>query len=142
MAYKTRSIGTFAFAFLSGMPQQGQEMVQTLDRAGVDGHAIRLLGVRYPQFELMSKVSVDTFENAVDLVQDYKNIVGGAPVQLTWENQDYESATLDNQHKVQVLGVRMESLSTPATMVGNLTSANDLAWLTCTWTLQLVDVTV
>ena len=140
MAYNTRSIGSFTFAFLDGLPQQKQELVQTLERVGVDGHAYRLIGQRLPEFTLTSKVSVSTAVATFELIEDYQDAIGGAPLALVWEGLNLTTdAGLTTNYKVMVLGVRVVSITAPARMVGNVTSGH-LVWLTCEWTLQMVEV--
>lgn len=138
----TSFIGSFEFVTLHHPQDRGApplltaEQTDIIQRPGVDGTAIMLMGVKGESFQMRSFVNVPTFALANDLMALYRDLIGEAPQTVVWNGVDYEIAY---QVKYAVLDVKPISLRAVSVVSGGLSGGTG-AVVDALWTLQPIDV--
>lgn len=129
-------LGDFEFLSLD-FPGLFKERPLVLDRPGVEGSAVWLTGKRGKLFTVRSTVDCRDLTDATMLLTEYRDSIGGDPVDMVWDNQ----AVTTEETKIVVLDVR-----TVPGRVFRMAGATpglrppSLAWLEVEWDLILVKV--
>lgn len=79
MPIHTNSIGDFEFLSMSGAPELRREQVELIERAGVDGTALRKTGQRSRPFEVVTMNYEASFQAAHNKMLQYKSLIGDDP---------------------------------------------------------------
>lgn len=132
MALPVFQLGNFDFLSLDGPPDLQQERVELIARVGVDGIAALKVGRRGQPFVLVSRRDTDDLRAAKQLLDDYKESIGGDAVSLTWADQECG--------KVLATNVRVLEMSALIGSTGGLSSAG-LGWLVAEWIVVAVSET-
>ena len=127
------SIGSFLFTSLDGNQIRGgppkipADTVEVTERPGVNGSAIRLLGKKREQFQMLSGVGTATHAVGVFLLSNYQ-LSQGEIQPLIWAGFDFS-----DRMRVAILHVE------PVRAI-RLAAATDgsLAWVEAIWTLKPV----
>ena len=78
-----------------GLPPVPQEMVEVLGAAvGIDGEAIRNLGVRGETFRYMTVAYLDSAALALARFSLYSATPGNVPQNVVWEGVDYDTVSV------------------------------------------------
>jgi hypothetical protein len=128
-------IGDHQFVWLHGSPEASRQQVEVLARAGVEGCALWLKGVRPEPFTLRSGVDCQSFDHAAAMYAWYRDSIGQDPVDLIWSDWD---AAADG-FQVVVLEVRRVQTTGLLASVGGLNPPS-AAWLECDWKLIAVPI--
>ena len=110
-----------------GPPKIPTDMVEVVERPGVNGSAIRLLGKKREEFQMFSGVGTASHAAGVFLLTDYQ-LAQGEIQPLIW-------AGLDFSDRMQVAILHVEPLR--AIRLGAATDGS-LAWIEAVWTLKPV----
>lgn len=99
----------------SGPPDFPKEQVELIERPGIDGTGLLLLGRRGQPFPCRALTSVGSRQAGLDLLQTFVDAIGADPLPLIWANEN-----LTNQYGVayQILDV-LETAVQPVTAASN-----------------------
>jgi len=128
-------IGDHQFVWLHGSPEASRQQVEVLSRAGVEGAALWLKGVRPEPFTLRSGCDAESFTRAAAMYRWYRTSIGKDPVDLVWSGWP---AAADG-FAVVVLEVRRIKVTGLLVSVGGLYPPS-AAWLECDWKLIAVPI--
>jgi hypothetical protein len=135
VAIVTNSIGSFAFIELTGQPGSVVSSIGMATRAGVDGVTLSDEGERGRPFILRSKTDVEDLESAWLEYAGYRELVGGDPQDLIY--QDLDLASLDGIAGFAVTDIGMPFIRAIGGGSGGLRPPS-LAYLECDWTLVAI----
>jgi len=81
MPVHLNTIGYFQFLSMEGPPFLRQEQLELIERAGVDGTAVRKTGKRSKPFEIVTLNYEASLQSAHNKMLEYKAMVGDDPVE-------------------------------------------------------------
>lgn len=123
------SEGTFTFPKLTGIPSVPQKVAEILERRGVDGAGVRVIGQKPMPFTLESVGYVASYTAAKTAVTDYQGLIGKQyGVKLTKDSIEWGI--------FDVISVRESA--PPQTVVAKISGvagSNTVVRQVCVWTL-------
>jgi hypothetical protein len=133
------TLGPFIFTVLhadntpAGFPLLVREQTQTIERPGVVGTAVLRLAQRSQPFEMRSAVDLDTANEAITIIEAYRQSIAQDAFDLVWNGVDI-AAVYETQYIVlDVARIQYRRLAGAA---GGLTAG--LYWVEANWILQPV----
>lgn len=141
MPVSEKRIASFEFLDLKGVPNLYEKEIETITRPNLDGTIIRELGKRGRPFALNSVVDVIDVHDGRTVANDYRDLVGGGPVELVWHDYDFE---VFDSKQVMVLRVDITSIQTIGIIAGAIrdqTFTASEAILRCVWNLVFTEFT-
>lgn len=131
-----------SFTFLSfdapwgrgGAPLLPHEMIEDVQRSGVNGTGFIRLGVKGFRFPMISRVDVPDELTAQSLIENYRSVAGSGLLNIVWRDVDYGSV---HGVKYVCVGVTEDRLEVMANIIGglNVPAGNPGVIVHCTWHL-------
>ena len=132
----TNSIGPFTFAVIQGVPGILTASVEVIERANVDGTALRRLGRRGQAFSVRTIEDCESLDECRQLLAAYEGLVGDSPTTLVINDVDYFAT---DGVLVSVLAVAPVKMSKATSIVGGV-NANSGAMLYAAWQLKVIAI--
>ncbi len=128
----THSIGRFTFLGLSGEVSPPKEIVSADERPAVNGTELTKEGTKGRPFIMFSWVDAESYASAHNRGLEYRELVGGDPVELiqadcAFSLAGFKVAVLDVTYKATAIGTSHGGLNPPS-----------LGYLEAQWTLLAI----
>lgn len=115
----------------AGAPELPREMTEIIQRPGVDGTGLLLLGSKGQPFQMRSAVDLQDGAQAVAVIDGYRQMIGAGAFRLIWGSIDFYAVYTVGYLVLDVTTLRMTTLSAKA---GGITPGATV-WLESLWTL-------
>lgn len=132
----TNSIGVYEFAAIQGVPGILTDSVEVIERANVDGTALRGLGRRGQQFTVRTIDDQATLSDCRTQLQAYEALVGFGLWRLVVNDVDYQAT---EGMLFAVLAVAPARITKAPVIVGGLNVTSG-AVLYAAWQLKAIEV--
>lgn len=116
------SLGGFSFIDLahangrSGPPELPRERVEVIERPGLNGTGLLLLGAKGRPFPVRTLAGVTSRSAGLELIELYNSFVGADPLSLIWADESY---TVNHGVAFQIVDVlRAEVIQIGASSAG------------------------
>ncbi|RLC36458.1 hypothetical protein DRH27_05190 [Candidatus Falkowbacteria bacterium] len=124
-------IGIFTFDVMEGVWRGSQEQTEIIQRPGVDGSGLFLMGRKGHDITIQTAVCLTDRQRAVEIYGLYEDAVGSLPVEVTWGGSPLTSWNLNYAiREVELLRADQLALST-----GSFNTPGGLGWLAAVWKL-------
>lgn len=141
MPVTEKRIANFEFLDLRGAPNLFETEIEVITRPNLDGTILRELGKRGRPFTLNSVVDVIDVHDGRTVANDYRDLVGGGPVELVWHDYDFE---VFDSKQIVVLRVEIASIRSIGAIAGAIRPQSPTASeaiLRCVWNLLFTEFT-